>query len=99
MDWFARAVKQELERKRFKVAESGHYAFNFISTNPKGKKVAVKCQPHGHVYAPQKKELLNLGNQLGVSAVYVASESYSDTSAHVVKLTELHKNKEVKKEK
>ena len=95
MDWFAKAVKRELEKKGFKVVESGHYAFDFITTNPKGKQAGVKCQPHGHVYAPKKRELLNLGNKLGVSVVYVASESYSDTSAHVVKLTALHKKKGV----
>ena len=89
MDWFARAVKLELERRGFKVAEAGHYAFNFITTNPKGKKAAVKCQPHGHVYVPQRKELLNLSHRLGVNTVYIASEAYSDASAHIVKLTKL----------
>lgn len=89
MDWFARAVKQELGRKGFKVAEAGHFAFDFISTNPKGKQVGIKCQPHGHVYAPQKKELLNIGKKLGINTVYIASEAYSDTSAHRVKLTKL----------
>lgn len=89
MDRFIKAVKRNLERRGFRVTESDNYAFDFISTTPKGEKVAVKCKPHGHVYAPQKRELLNIGIGLGLHSIYIASEAYSDSSMHVVKLTKL----------
>lgn len=82
MDWFARAVKRELEKRGFKVTESDNFAFNFIATNQKGEKIGVKCQPHGHVYAPQKKELLSFGIPM-----YVASAKYvTDPKIHDIKI-------------
>lgn len=87
MDWFAKAVKRELERKGFRVDEAGYFAFDFLITNPKGKKAAVKCQAHGHIYAPQKKELLNISRRLGLYLVYIASEKYvTDSGVHDVKI-------------
>ena len=94
MDWFAQTVKRNLEKRGFQVTKSDNYTFDFIATNRKGKKVAVKCQAHGHVYTPQKKELHSLSHRLGLDSVYVASEKYvTDPWVHEVKLTKLVQNK------
>ena len=85
MDWFAKTVKKELERRGFKVTESENYTFEFIATDPKGREIGVKCKPHGHVYAPMRRELLSFG-----LPVYVASEKYvTDSNTHHIKIEEV----------
>jgi len=82
MDWFQKAVKRKLERRGHRVRESDNFAFNFISTNPKGEKVGTKCQPHGHLNTPQRRKLLSFGIPM-----YVASAKYvSDPRQHDVKI-------------
>lgn len=95
MNWFSKAVKKELERRNLKVVEMEHSKFNFISESTHGKKGGIYCKPHCHINIPEKKKLLNLGHKLGLDSVYIASEAYSDTNAHVVKVIELKSSKVV----
>ena len=89
MNWFAKVVKTELQRRNLKVIEMEHSAFNFVSENIHGKTAGVYCKAHSHVNIPTKKKLLNLANRLGLDSVYVASEAYSDLRSHMVKVVEL----------
>ena len=85
MEWFAKSVKLELERRGFTVFKSENYAFDFIAINPKGKKMGVKCQAHGHLNKPERKKLLSLG-----ILMYVASEKYvTDSRMHKIKIEEV----------
>ena len=85
MDRFVKAVKRKLERGGSRVTESDNFAFDFISTNPKGKKIGVKCQAHGHLNKPQKKKLLSFGIPM-----YVASAKYvTDPKTHGIKMEEV----------
>lgn len=84
-NWFAGSVKRELKGWGYTVVKSENFAFNFIATNKKGEKIGVKCQAHGHIYAPQKKELLSFGIRM-----YVASEKYvTDSRVHKIKMEEV----------
>lgn len=87
MSWFAKVVRRKLERRGLRVVESGDFTFEFISTNLKGKKMGVKCKPHGHIYKHEKKRLLNSCHRLGLDGVYVASEKYvADLGVHEIKI-------------
>lgn len=90
MNQFAKAVKRKLERQGHRVTESNNFTFDFVSVNPKGKKVGIKCKPHRHVYAPERRKLLKLSHSLGLDSVYVASEKYvTDQGTHEIKIETL----------
>ena len=85
MNWFVKSVMWELERRGFQVSSPGNFAFDFIATNQKGKKIGVKCQAHGHLNKPQKKKLLRFGIPM-----YVASAKYvTDPNTHDIKIEEV----------
>ena len=89
MNWFAKVVKTELERRNWKVTEMGHSTFKFSSENVNGKIAGIYCKSHGHINTPMKRKLFNLAHRLGFDSVYVASEAYSDLKRHVVKIVEI----------
>lgn len=89
MDWFKKSVRRELEKRGFKVEEQISSLFAFISENKHGKRAGVYCKPHGHIYKQERLRLLSRCCRTGLDTVYIASEAYSDTTTHAVKLTEL----------
>ena len=89
MNWFMRLTKTELQRRNLKVIEMKHSVFNFYSENAKGKTAGIYCKPHGHVNSPLKKKLVDLAGRLSLDSVYIASEAYSDSREHKVKVMEL----------
>lgn len=90
MNWFSKEVKRKLERQGYRVMGSDNFTFDFVSINQKGKKVGIKCKPHGHVYAPERRELLKLSHSLCLDSVYVASAKYvSDPKTHDIKIEKI----------
>ena len=89
MNRFIKATKTELERRNLKVIEMEHSLFKFASENVHGKTAGIYCKPHTHVNIPMKKKLVDLAHRLGFDSVYIASETFSDLSRHMVKIAEL----------
>ena len=85
---FKRNVIKKLQREGFTVMPAKrHSGYELISINPLGRQAGIRVKAHGHISAPERRELLS-----HKMPIFVASEKYSDNPMiHMIKIQRLEK--------